>query len=116
MKYIMLETKDGAKLPIIFPDVLTHCFVAGAMQLAVDTLDPKKDLRPRQLDDMLARGDAKPVSAGFINLGAVMVHGKSESLDNLPHNKSDAQRIMMGEAAQFMPDEMILMMAQKLGL
>lgn len=115
MKYIMLETDEGLKLPIIFPDILTHCFVAGAMQLVVDTLDPKKDLRPRQLDDLLKRGTAKPISAGFINLGAGMTtHGESESLGGVKSKPSDAGRILMGDAVQFMPDAMVEQIMEKL--
>lgn len=115
MKYIMLETEEGMKLPIIFPDILTHCFVAGAMQLVIDTLDPKKDLRPRQLDDMLKRGSAKPVSAGFINIGVdVEVHGESESLGGLKSVEADAARIVMGDAIQFMPDSIAVDILKRL--
>lgn len=114
MKYIMLETPDGQQLPIIFPEILTHCFVAGAMQLACDTLDPKKDLRPKQLDDLLERGSSKPVSAGFVNLGRdVTVHGNSESLGGLKSKQSDAGRMMLGDSVQFMPDEMVSMLLTK---
>lgn len=109
MKYIMLETDEGLKLPIIFPEILTHCFVAGAMQLAVDCMDPQKDLRPRQLLSMLEGGSAKPVSAGFINLGVdVEVHGDSESLGGLKHNPADAGRVVMGDSIQFMPDSIVV--------
>jgi hypothetical protein len=115
MKYIMLETEEGMKLPIIFPDVLTHCFVAGAMQLVMDTLDPKKDLRPRQLDDMLKRGSAQPVSAGFVNIvGDVTVYGESESLGGVKSVPADAARILMGDAIQFMPDSMCELLMEKL--
>ncbi len=79
MKYIMLETAAGQKLPILFPDVLTHSMVAGAMQLVVDTLDPRKDLRPKQLADMLARGAAPPVSAGLVAVGMKSVPMASPS-------------------------------------
>lgn len=115
MKYIMLETEDGLKLPIIFPEVLTHLFVAGAMQLVADTLDPAKDLRPRQLTDMLLRGVAKPVSAGFIDLGDdITVRGESESLGGLKSVPADAHRIVIGESVQFMPDAIATMLFGKL--
>lgn len=115
MKYIMLETKDGAKLPIIFPDVLTHVFVAGAMQLVIDTMDPKKDLRPRQLLSMLEGGSAAVVSAGFVGLGMdITVHGESESLGGIKSKPADAARIVGGEAIQYMPDEMAEMLLAKL--
>lgn len=117
MKYIMLETENGQKLPIIFPDVLTHSLVAGAIQLAVDALSPEKDLRPQQCERLLASGSAPPVSAGFISLGLdVTVSGLSESLGELKHNPSDAARVMIGESVQFMPDAMALMLLDKLRL
>jgi hypothetical protein len=115
MKYIVLETKDGARLPIIFPEMLTHCFVAGAMQLVLDTLDPKKDLRPKQLDALLSAGGHPVVSAGFVALDVARIHGKSESLGDLESNPADAGRIVLGDAVQFMPDEMVQMLLAKLG-
>lgn len=115
MKYIMLETAEGAKLPILFPDLLTHCHVAGAMQLVVDTLDPRKDLRPRQLDRMLEEGSARVASAGFVALDPIVsVSGESESLGGVKSIPMDAGRIMLGEAVQFMPDEMIAHLLEKL--
>lgn len=115
MKYIMFETSEGQKMPIIFPDQLTHCFVAGAMQLVFDTLDSKKDLRPKQLLNFLEAPTAAPVSAGFINLGIdITVHGESESLGGLKSVPADAARIICGDAIQFMPDEMAELMLAKL--
>lgn len=105
MKYIVLETEEGMQLPIVFPEVLTHCFVAGAMQLAIDTLDPKKDLRPKQLDDLLARGSAKPVSAGFVTFDDAHCSGESESLGGLKSKEgADAGRIVLGDSVLLMPD------------
>jgi hypothetical protein len=115
VKYIMLETAEGQKLPVIFPDALTHCFVAGAMQLVMDTLDPKKDLRPKQLLSFLERPSAPVTSAGFINLGVdISVYGESESLGGVKSKPADAVRIICGEAIQFMPDEMAEMLLEKL--
>lgn len=113
MKYIVLETEDGRRLPIIFPEQLTHCFVAGAMQLVVDTLDPKKDLRPRQLDRMLQDGDAKPTSAGFVQIQMCAVSGRSESLNDLASNPADEARMILGEAIQFGGDDFALALLEK---
>lgn len=108
MKYIMLELEGGAKLPIIFPDCLTHSLVAGAIQLAVDCLDRKKDLRPQHCESLLERGAAKPVSAGFIDLGtAVRVYGESVSLGDLKACTTDADRVILGDSVMYMPDELL---------
>ena len=105
MKYIMFETAEGQKMPIIFPEQLTHCFVAGAMQLVFDTLDTKKDLRPKQLLNFLESPTAAPVSAGFVSIGLdVECHGESESLGGLKSVPADSARIMLGDSMQFMPD------------
>lgn len=111
MKYIMIETPGGLKLPIIFPDVLTHAFVAGAMQLAVDTLRASHDLRPRQCEDLLKRGDNKPISAGFVTLSKVHVSGRSETL-NLDSKPIDAERIRLSGTVEAMPDAVVARTAQ----
>lgn len=64
-KYIMLQIGDQA-VPVIFPDIFVHSFMAGAMQLVADTLNPEKDLRPKQLESMLEAASAPVVSAGLI--------------------------------------------------
>lgn len=108
MKYIILETAEGQKLPIIFPNALTHACVAGAMQLAVDVLDTKKDLRVKQCVRLLEEASSPPISAGFISLGFdIETHGTSESL-NLSPGEHDAARIALGEAIDFMPDGMLV--------
>ncbi len=101
MKYIMIETEDGAKLPFIFPESCTHSIVSEFVRM------------------MLLRFHATEattvVSAGFVSLGNdVSVHGESESLAGLKSNPTDASRIMIGESVQFMPDEMAELMLTKL--
>lgn len=92
-KYIVVELGDQ-KLPIIFPAAITHSFMAGAMQLVMDTFDPTKDLRPKQLQRMLEDGKHKPTSAGFIAaLSVVSTFGASESLGNLKSREEDASVI-----------------------
>src|ERR1700744_2529588 len=107
MKDIILETAEGRKIPVIFPDILTHSIVAGAMQLAIDTLDPKKDLRAKQCESFLERSDAaKPVGAGFIRIGRDLgVGGHSESLHVESRGTLDEAIIAIGEQAGAFPDD-----------
>lgn len=114
MKYIMLETEEGLKLPIIFPECLTHSLVAGAMQMAVECMDKEKDLRPKQCLSLYTRGEAPATSAGFVELHDVHVHGASESLGDLPHKPADAARMLLGSSIQFMPDSTALHMQSML--
>lgn len=114
-KYIMFETAEGQKLPVIFPSALTHSLVAGAMQMALDCLDSDKDLRPKQCLQLLARASAVPVSAGFMSFGLdIDVAGESESLGGLKSKPSDAARIVCGDSIAFMPDSVAEAMLVKL--
>lgn len=107
MKYIILEMEDGRRLPIIFPDCLIHADIAGAIQMAVDVMDPKKDLRAKQCASMLERASAVPVSAGFIALGTDFVcSGSSETLE-LASRPQDEALIGIGEQAWAFPDAQI---------
>jgi hypothetical protein len=100
MKYIMLETKEGQKMPFLFPDAMTHLFVAMAMQAIVKST---------------MKTEAVVVSAGFVGLGlGAEVSGESESLDGLKSNPADAARIMVGESIAFMPDELAVQMLERL--
>lgn len=108
MKYIILQTADGQRFPIAFPEAFTHCFVAGAMQLVLDTLDPKKDLRPKQLDTMLASGSGKVVAAGFCNTGRDFAcFGESESLGAVSRPALDEAIFAIGQQAGFLGDDML---------
>ncbi|MAS67344.1 MAG: hypothetical protein CMK82_11190 [Pseudomonadales bacterium] len=101
MKYIMLETPDGAKMPFIFPEACTHAVMAELMRMMLGRFHNTTG--------------ARVVSAGFISLGlGAEVHGESESLGGLKSVPADAARIMVGESLQFMPDEMATMMLEKL--
>lgn len=101
MKYIMLETDEGAKLPILFPDALVHADIADLIQRLI-----------------MIRMDAIGVtvaSAGFVELGALpAVAGESESLKKVS-NPMDALRIWAGTSVQYMPDDLLTAMAAKLG-
>lgn len=109
MKYIILETDDGMKLPVIFPDILAHVHVAGAMQFALETLDITKDLRPRQMEQRAKEGPGKVASAGFVSIGlGTLATGESESL-GVKSNMADTGRIVMDGAVAYLPDEMVLM-------
>lgn len=91
MKYVMLETRDGAKYPILFPDALTHSIMAMAAGAAIEACLKSK---------------VKPVSAGFISLGTeVSTHGHSESL-NMGPQPSDAARVVIGDSITHMPDKL----------
>jgi len=104
-KYVMFETEEGMKVPIIFPEVLTHALVAGAMQMVFDCLDSSKDLRIKQCLNLLARASAPPVSAGFVDIGVdIEVTGESESLGGMKSVPADAARIALGASIAFMPD------------
>jgi hypothetical protein len=100
MKYIMLETKAGQKLPFIFPDSMTHLFVAMAIKAIIPAT---------------MKTEAEVVSAGFVGLGlGAEVYGESESLGGVKSNPSDAARIMVGDSIAFMPDELAVSMLERL--
>lgn len=90
MKYIMFETTEGGKFPVIFPDHVPHIMMAAALRAIDEKTGPR------------------PVSAGFISIGNCDVHGESESLGGLQHNESDAARIIIGDSVAFMPDDLAL--------
>jgi hypothetical protein len=99
MKYVMFETTNGQKIPVIFPESLAHATMAMVVAAAIE---------------VSTKSMAEAVSGGFINLGLdVGVHGKSESL-GLESNPDDAARILLGESVSFMPDNVVAMMAEKL--
>lgn len=106
MKYVMLETADGQKLPILFPEALVHRDVSDVMGRLVDrTMGPKALGRRRTL----------PSSAGFVGFtGPVAVHGKSETLGDMQSKPLDAARIIAGSAVSFMPDAMLAPVAARL--
>lgn len=100
MKYVMLQTDEGAKLPFLFPEGCTHVFVAAVM---------------RQMLLHTQKTGSEVVSAGFVDLGTtVAVRGESESLGGLPHNPCEGARIILGEAMQYMPDELVEVVLDKL--
>jgi hypothetical protein len=60
MKYIMFQTKDGRKIPIIFPNLMVHSQVAS------------------KLNDLIP--DAEVISAGEISLKVYKCYGHSTTL------------------------------------
>ncbi len=95
-----METREGQKLPFLFPDSVTHLYVAMAMSALVKST---------------MNTEAKAVSAGFVSIGTdVSVSGESESLGGLKSIPSDAARIVVGECLSFMPDSLATMMLEKL--
>jgi hypothetical protein len=103
MKYVMLETADGQKLPIIFPESLNHIDVADVVGRLVD----------RSLK-LTGKRRTLPCSAGFVGLQNVTVTGESDSLGGMKSTPLDAARIMAGNAVAFMPDTMLAPVASKL--
>ncbi len=100
MKYVMLETQEGQKLPFIFPESCTHSVVTEFMQIMLQGIHHQNCI---------------PVSAGFVNLGlGVEVHGESESLGGMKSVPADAARIMIGESIAFMPDALATQMLERL--
>jgi len=99
VKYIMFETAEGAKLPVIFSDQFVHLYVGEVFK-------------------HLLKGMNQPgivVSAGFVGLGTdVTVSGESESLGGVKSVESDAARIMVGDSVMFMPDAAAEMVMGKL--
>lgn len=93
MKYIMLETALGQKLPIIFPTTFNHVDIAAVTKVLLE--------RRQEVS-------SECVSAGFVELGDnVTVHGESESLGGLKSRPTDAMRIMIGEAVSHTPDDLM---------
>ena len=100
MKYVMMETTEGAKLPFIFPDSMVHAAMAAVATVAIEATIKQK---------------AQVVSAGFVSMGLdVQVFGASESQKGLQHNPADASRIMIGDSVAFMPDALMTAIMAKL--
>lgn len=99
MKYIMLETDDGFKLPFVFPETITHAFITAFIIAGVQR---ERGCRSRV------------VSAGFVSFSSfgVRVHGDSESLD-LESNPADAMRIEFGDSVHCVPDSMVERLAEQ---
>lgn len=96
MKYVVLETDAGKKLPFIFPDSLTHSIMS--------------EYAARATSVCLGLGNSRrvtPISAGFTDISAASVHGYSESL-KLKFKETDVARIIIGEAVTFIPDELVM--------
>lgn len=105
MKYVMLETADGQKLPIIFPESLVHADVADVVGRLVD----------RTLTKQLGKRRALPKSAGFIAIHDCDVSGASESLGGVASHYLDAARIMAGASVTHMPDILLAPIAHMMG-
>lgn len=105
MKYIMIQTADGEKLPIIFPERLVHKDVADIMRRVVGM----------STAGQLGKALPQVVSAGFVEFTSIpSVAGVSESLGELKHNPLDGFRIKFGAAVSHMPDELLAPLMTKL--
>ena len=94
----MFETDAGQKLPVIFPEALTHSIVALCMAEAIEAC---------------LKGKARAVSAGYVDVPRATTHGNSESL-GLDSQTADSVRITIGDSIAFMPDEMIVPLMKKM--
>lgn len=71
-KYIMWEA-NGAKVPVLFPNVLIHSDVADMMSVVI---------RDHVITSQRSNWSSQVISAGFISqLLVTGVHGKSETLE-----------------------------------
>ncbi len=93
MKYIILETAEGMRFPVIFPEILVHADVALFMS---------------ELTDATIKRKARPVSAGHIALGTDFTcSGGSDTLD-MKARPQDEAIIGVGEQAWAFPDAMLI--------
>lgn len=100
MKYIMLESDEGHKIPVLFGESLVHAHMAKyTIHLARETLKQRFIV----------------ASAGFVSVtrDGIATHGESESL-GIKSNPIDGLRIELGEAVSHMPDFMLPPLAEKL--
>lgn len=92
MKYVMLETSEGKKLPFLFPEELVHADFAHLMI---------------RLVKIQTKQSCRVISAGFVEPGLdVTVHGESESI-GIKSQHSDAAYIALGAAISMMPSYMV---------
>jgi len=93
MKYVMLTDQHGAKWPFIFPETVNHVDAAAA---AVAMLEPHGRL-------------ASVTSGGYIGAlhPQLITHGACTSLGGMGPSEMDAARIVMGQSASMMPDELV---------
>lgn len=98
MKYIILETTEGFRLPFVFPDCLIHADMALFMAELVDATIKQK---------------AHPVSAGTIALGTDFTcSGGSDTLA-MKSRPQDEAIIGVGEQAWTFPDDMLVSLWEK---
>lgn len=98
MKYIMMETAEGKKIPILFPDCIVHSEMEKAATFAIH----------RSLKQY-----SQAVSAGFVGIdGEFTTSGESESI-GIKSKKVDAAYIAFGDAASLMPEAIVADLAVK---
>lgn len=100
MKYIMFESDEGHKIPVLFGESLVHAHMAEySITLARRSLGKRFTV----------------ASAGFVSVtrDGIATHGESESL-GIKSNPIDGLRIELGEAVSHIPDFMLPPLAKKL--
>jgi hypothetical protein len=92
MKYVILETQHGQRLPFLFPELLVHAQMAEVFKAALQAF---------------IHVSAVPVSAGHASIQGAEIHGESESLELVPL-AGDEARMVLGDSIAFLPDERLL--------
>jgi hypothetical protein len=112
MKYIMIETNEGEKIPVIFAESLVHANVAEVMVRAI-TFERTR-ASDKTIREHAASWDLRVVSAGFVSFPITpTVAGESESLDGIKSRPLDGFRMQAGASVAHMPDRMLYGLAQK---
>lgn len=93
MKYVMLQSEDGRRVPVVFPNHLTHLVVAYAIAAT-------------------SVSKTRAVSAGFVDISTLGCSGKSESL-GLQHDPDDPLYIWGGDAVAYMEPDFIRPLFEK---
>ena len=95
MKYVMLETSEGEKIPVIFAESLVHANVADVIKRVIH-YERRGGL------------EINVASAGFVGFhDTPTVAGESESLGGKRANPLDGFRMQAGTSVSHMPDAML---------
>lgn len=88
MKYVILESEEGMRFPIIFPEQLVHANVATLIAALID----------RRIEV-----ETSPISAGSFSSGVdFSCHGGSDTL-KISQSPYDEAIIGLGESAALIP-------------
>lgn len=99
LKYIILESAEGMKLPFMFPEIAVHADMAELMKVAMARF--------------YSMPGCKVISAGFCEATDILCHGESESLNMKARPEIDAATFGLGQQAGFLPDEFFVLLWEK---